>query len=119
MAHFAVGGAGRALAWVFGDTLAVAGAGGLTIWGGHGSEPETLIPTPCRCVAATGDVGVEDTLVCVADAGLLTREEARTDDMKARGSGGYVGRAETRDTGFGGGLMCRSSTASRSSPSRT
>ena len=102
--HPAVGGV-VGLAWVFGDTLAVAGAGGLTIWGGHGSEPETLIPTPCRCVAATGDVGVEDTLVCVADAGLLTREEARADDMKARASDGYVGRAETRDTGFGGGLI--------------
>ena len=47
----------------------------------------------------------EDTLVCVADAGLLTREEARADDMKARASDGYVGRAETRDTGFGGGLI--------------
>ena len=53
VAHFAVGGAGRALAWVFGDTLAVAGAGGLTIWGGRGSEPETVIPTPCRCVVGT------------------------------------------------------------------
>ena len=34
-AHFSVGGAGRALAWdLNGDALAVAGAGGLTVWDG-------------------------------------------------------------------------------------
>jgi hypothetical protein len=108
VAHFSVGGAGRALAWdPSGEALAVAGAGGLTIWGSR-SEPETVIPTPCRCVVATkGSSGYaeDDAFVCVADAGLLTREEARADDMKARASDGYVGRAETRDTGFGGGLI--------------
>ena len=104
IAHFSVGGAGRALAWDFGgDALAVAGAGGLTIWG-PAPETETVISTPCRCVAATGSV-MDGAFVCVADAGLLTREEARADDMKARASDGYVGRAETRDTGFGGGLI--------------
>ena len=104
VAHFSVGGACRALAWDSnGDALAVAGAGGLTIWGDSRSEPETVIPTPCRCVAVTGHVMWADrSFVCVADAGLLTREEARADDMKARASDGYVGRAETRDTGFGG-----------------
>ena len=105
IAHFSVGGAGRALAWDFGgDALAVAGAGGLTIWG-PAPETETVIPTPCRCVAATGSVIDDEGFVCVADAGLLTREEARADDMKVRASDGYVGRAETRDTGFGGGLI--------------
>ena len=53
--YFAVDGAGRALAWLpSGYALAVAGAGGLTISYGwdSGSEQETVIPTPCRGVAA-------------------------------------------------------------------
>jgi len=100
VAHFSVGGAGRALAWKLGGDLAVAGAGGLTIWDSGSGCTETVVKTPCRGVAVAG-YG----FVCVADAGLLTREAARADDMKARASDGYVGRAETRDTGFGGGLI--------------
>ena len=100
IAHFSVGGAGRALAWKLGGDLAVAGAGGLTIWDSGSGCTETVVKTPCRGVAVAG-YG----FVCVADAGLLTREAARADDMKVRASDGYVGRAETRDTGFGGGLI--------------
>ena len=100
IAHFSVSGAGRALAWKLGGDLAVAGAGGLTIWDSGSGCTETVVKTPCRGVAVAG-YG----FVCVADAGLLTREAARADEMKVRASDGYVGRAETRDTGFGGGLI--------------